>query len=302
MAITGAIEQPHKRIWSTVLKIQTEQGFVFFKAGSVAQDFEPALLNLLVVKSPHDVLKPLATEPPRGWTLLPDGGPTLRQRLEGKLGLEEWIELLGRYAKLQVTSSEWQTELTATGIPVRPLSDLPAEFEKILRDGTLNLIREGEDFLTPAQFEQLTQMGAEFEGMAAELAASGIPQALEHGDLHDGNVFANRMIYDWGDASLTFPFFTLIIVIRHAARLLEISEYADHPALHQLRDAYLREWGAFASFDKLVKTWQTAFRLGKFVRAIGWYEVVKKLPFGGDEYQSSVSGWLLEGLLHQNQG
>jgi hypothetical protein len=299
LSITGAIEQPHKRVWSTILKVPTEQGFVFFKAGSATQDFEPALLDLLADTRPNDVLPPLATEPSRGWSLLPDGGPTLREKLQGKLGLEEWTQLLSRYAQLQIASSEWAAKLTATGMPVRSLSSLPAEFEEITGDANLTLVKDEEDFLTPIQFEQLIKMRPDFEAMAAELSVSGIPQSLEHGDLHDGNVFATGRIYDWGDASLTFPFFTLIIVLRHAARTLEISEYADHPALLQLRDVYLREWSSFASFDRLLSTWQIAYRLGKFVRAIGWYEVVKKLPFGGNEYQGSISGWLQEGLLHQ---
>jgi aminoglycoside phosphotransferase (APT) family kinase protein len=131
------------------------------------------------------------------------------------------------------------------------------------------------------------------------LASGPIPPALEHGDLHDGNIFASGRIYDWGDASLTHPFFTLILPIRHTAAKLEVSEYTEHPALLQLRDAYLNEWRDFASFDELVAIWNIAFRLGKFVRAVSWYSVVKlNDPAHGDPYQGWVAGWLLEGLNH----
>lgn len=294
----GAIEQPHVRIWSTVLKVPTERGNVFFKAGGVTQHFEPALLAMLAERRPADTLVPLATDAGRGWSLLPDGGPTMRQALQGQVGLDEWTKLLSSYAKLQIAASEW-ADLPATGLPVRPLESLAETFAEILDDKDLTHVRDQEDFLTQAQFDRLMGMRGEFSEMAAELAGSGIPQSLEHGDLHDANVFANGLIYDWGDSSLSFPFFTLIIPIRQMATKLEVSQYADHPALLQLRDAYLGEWKEFAPQEKLVRTWKTAFRLGKFVRAIGWYDVVKKSETGGEEYEDSVTGWLLEGLLHE---
>lgn len=299
LSVTGTIEQPHVRIWSTVLKIPTEAGNVFFKAASVTQFFEPALLQLLAERRPQDTLRPLAVNVARGWSLLPDGGPTMRQALDGNFDLETYVKLMGKYAKLQIAASEWPDELAATGMPVLPLAKLPGIFETILNDKSLTLVREKEDFLTQAQFDQLKRMGGEFGDMAAELAASGIPQSLEHGDLHDGNTFASGLPYDWGDASLSFPFFTLILPIRFAARKLEISEYGEHPALLQLRDAYLNEWLDFAQDAQLVRTWETAFRLGKFVRAIGWYGTVKKSESGGEEYEESVSGWMLEGLNHR---
>jgi hypothetical protein len=299
LAVTGPIEQIHVQLWSTVLSIPTQAGKVYFKAGGPTQQFEPALLELLNAHRPGSVLAPLATDAARGWSLQPDGGATLRQALQGKLDVDLWARLLADYARLQIASAGWQPELLATGLPDQRLEQIPGALRAIVADPELQLVRDEEDFLTQAQFDRLKGMDAEFEQLCAELRASPIPAALEHGDLHDGNIFASGQIYDWGDASLTFPFFTLILPIRHTATKLEVSEYAEHPALLQLRDAYLKEWREFANFDELVKLWEIAFRLGKFVRAVSWNKVVKlNDPAHGNKYQGWVSGWLLEGLNH----
>jgi hypothetical protein len=299
ITVTGSIEQIHLQVWSTVLKVPTERGFYFFKAGSATQHFEPALLELLAQRRPGDTLTPLAIDAARGWSLLPDGGPTMRQHFGQEVGFEQWKRILAAYARLQIAASQWQPELAATGLPLRGLASIPAQLAKILDDGEISLVREEEDFLSVAHFEKLRNMGAELAQISAELAASGIPESLEHGDLHDGNTFASGLPFDWGDASWSFPFFTLIIPIRFAADKLGVSEYADHPALIEMRDAYLNEWLAFASHAKLVKAWERSSHLGKYVRALNWYHTVKGNGVPGHRYEGWVSGWLLEGLQHK---
>jgi aminoglycoside phosphotransferase (APT) family kinase protein len=46
------------------------------------------------------------------------------------------------------------------------------------------------------------------------LAASRLPVTIDHGDLHDGNVFSSEgrvRIIDWGDSAVAHPFFTLSV-------------------------------------------------------------------------------------------
>lgn len=297
--ITGPAERVHLQLWSTVLRLPTANGSVYFKAAGPTQHFEPALLQLLAARRPGSVLTPLAEDTARGWSLQPDGGQTVRQAAQGRLDVDLWAHLLGDYARLQIASSQWTAELLATGLPDQRMQHLPAALQAILADPELNLVRDEEDFLTPAQFQELVAMQTQLEEGYAQLAAGPLPPTLEHGDLHDGNIFANGQIYDWGDASLSHPFFTLILPIRHAAGKLGVTEYSQHPALLQLRDAYLQEWLDFASFEELLRSWQLAFRLGKFARAVSWNRVVKQNdPAHGSKYQGWVSGWLLEGLSH----
>jgi hypothetical protein len=298
MKAAGASEQVHARPWSTVLRVPTENGSLYFKAGGPTQRFEPALLRLLNERQPGAVLPLLAADTVRGWSLMPDGGQTLRKANDGKFNLEDWLAILPRYAKLQTASADWIADLQAAGVPDRRLPFLARAYSQILNDTEATLIGEEDDMLTEAQHERLLSASSNVAGMIDELSSFGIPAALEHGDLHDGNVFADGQIYDWGDAALSHPFFTLLLPLRFAARHLGVSEHEAHPNLIRLRDTYLGQWSDLMSPERLLQAWKLAHHLAKFQRTMGWYQVVKTTAGLEMGDLLSVSGWFLEFLQH----
>jgi hypothetical protein len=285
-----------------VLQVPTDQGNLYFKAGGPTQHFEPALLQLLSRHWPQETLPVLAVDAEKGWSLQPDGGQTLRQFVQGKADFGIWREILQEYAKLQMAAAQWQSEIRACGVQVRGVDYLSKAYAEILTDPNLTIIGEGEDYLTPDQYQQLLALTPRVHELFAELDSFKIPLSIEHGDLHDANIFLHddRFYYfDWGDASLTHPFFTLLIPLRHMADKLGVSEYADHADLISLRDSYLGPWEQIISRDQLARIWQLAHYLAKFVRTINWYRVVKvTVPNLGSQYQTSVAGWFLEFLNH----
>jgi len=302
LSIMGAVEQPHIRPWSTVMKLPTERGYFYFKAGGPTQAFEPGLLRLLNERRPNDVLPLLAGDESRGWSLLPEGGVILRSDSGDKPNIEAWKMILLDYASLQIATTEWKESLLHGGVPDRPVSSLHNLYNAILDDEEIILVNDDEDGLTEKELSTLKAGTTIVADMLAELDDFGIPDALEHGDLHDANVFAMNgryKIFDWGDASLTHPFFTLLIPLRFTADRLGVSEYDHAGPLIEMRDAYLRSWLDFSSFENLLDAWDLAHHLAKFVRAKGWYNVVKQTaPHWVVEWHSSVSGWLKEFLNH----
>ena len=49
-----------------------------------------------------------------------------------------------------------------------------------------------------------------------ELASFGLPETIQHDDLHDGQVFVRDgryLLLDWGDACVSHPFFTLAVTL-----------------------------------------------------------------------------------------
>jgi hypothetical protein len=301
-SLTGEPQNIHARPWSTVLQVPTDHGNLFFKAGGPTQYFEPALLQLLTDRWPQQTLPVLAVNVEKGWSLQPDGGQTLRQRLQGKADFKIWQRLLRDYAKLQIAAAQWQSEIRACGVPVYGIDTLIQAYTEILTDPDLVLIGEGEDFLTADQYQQLLALTPKVQELFTELDRYEIPLSIEHGDFHDANIFVqddHYYFFDWGDASLTHPFFTLLIPFRHLADKLGVSEYADHTDLISLRDSYLDPWKKIVSRDHLKRSWQLAHYLAKFVRTINWYRVVKAtVPNLSNQYQASVGGWFLEFLSH----
>ena len=58
--VTGPIEQPRIRVWSTQLTVPTDVGRLWFKENSAPGAFEAALVARIHARSPGRVLPPLA--------------------------------------------------------------------------------------------------------------------------------------------------------------------------------------------------------------------------------------------------
>jgi hypothetical protein len=125
------------------------------------------------------------------------------------------------------------------------------------------------------------------------LAASPVPMSLQHDDLHDGNVFADGRVFDWGDASVGHPFGVLLVTSRVAADRFEVSE--GDPLVLRLRDAYLEPWSDLASREVLLAEVRAAVQLAKVGRSLSWQRALVDADASGlDEWGDAVTGWLDE--------
>jgi hypothetical protein len=94
--------------------------------------------------------------------------------------------------------------------------------------------------MTAAQIARLRAIAPDLHAACAELAALGIPETLEHGDLWGTNIFladdsgSTFRFHDWSDSSLSHPFFSLLLTL-HDVELA----FPDMPdARDRLRDAF----------------------------------------------------------------
>jgi len=275
---TGPVEQPHVPWWSTVLRVPTTAGTLWFKA---ARDggTEARLTTLLQDVAPECTVKLLATEPDRGWMLTRDAGTRLREHATGAEQLRCWEELLPEYAALQIRLVGRVDELLALGVPDLRFPVLARQTRVLARDDEL-LRTAPEDALTDAEVTELREHGlAELDRLSAELADRAVPDSLQHDDLHDGNTFVRDRAYvffDWGDACVSHPFHTLVVTLRALAYRLGLE--AGSPQLLRLRDAYLEPWEAFGTRAELADTSDLARRTGTLQRALAWYDTVLAMP------------------------
>ena len=66
------------------------------------------------------------------------------------------------------------------------------------------------------------------------LAAFGIPETIQHDDLHDGNVFVRdgrNLFFDWGDSCVSHPFHTLVVTLRGSPTSGSSARRSGHPPL-----------------------------------------------------------------------
>jgi Phosphotransferase enzyme family len=299
--VVAVPDQPRVRPWSSVLRVQTDRGVVWFKANAAGTAYEVRLLDALQRFGVAQVPAPLAVDTERAWSLLPDAGTSLRTLLsDGTVRpADHWTKILPTYAELQRTVTPHAPELLALGVPDLRPGRVPELFTKLLAD-TDWLGIGSDDGMSAADHRRLEALVPAVAGWADQLDALGIAPTLQHDDFHDGNIFVGagtgRSAYaflDWGDASIAHPFATLLVTIRSATHGLGGTS-ADVLAA-QLRDAYLEPWTSTHDRADLRRAVRAATQLAKVGRALAWQRALAETdPSGRAEYADSVPGWLCE--------
>jgi len=247
----GPIEVTHTRPWATVLRVPLAGGRVWFKACGRLQAFEPRLTGELFARWPDRVAEVLAHDAERGWLLLADAGTQMRA-----LGNppEMWLRVLPLYAELQRGEAAHADDHLAHGVPDLRVATWPARYADLLAHDLP---------LDPDAIRRLQNFAPRFSELCLELAAYQVPATIQHDDLHMANVFqkgGHVRLLDWGDASVSHPFGSLVITFRF---LEEMNHLPPGDAwFTRLRDAYLEPWGSgFTAACAL------AVRIGTFARA-----------------------------------
>ena len=269
----GEIEQPHVMPWSTVLRVPTSRGPVWFKANVPDLAHEAAVIEILAGRRPDLLPALLATDLERGWMLQAEGGTRLREILEKNRDFDVWERILPLYAELQIAAAADRDRLLAAGAPDRRLSVLPGQFEMLLGDSAALAS------LTEMELEHLRTLVPRIDAECRELEAYELPETIQHDDLHDGQVFVRDgryVFFDWGDACLSHPFFTLVVTLAVLAYRLELEHGS--PELDRFRDAYLVPWTRFRPRSDLEQAYPIAYRLGVLCRGLTWALIVSAIP------------------------
>ncbi|MCX5068242.1 phosphotransferase [Micromonospora lupini] len=291
--VTGPVE-PRVRPWSLVWRVPTDAGPVWFKANNRGTAHEAVLIATLAGLAPERVLTPIAVDRERGWSLLPDGGESLRDVLGRDPDLTHWERALPGYAALQLATAPRADELVALGVPDHRPEVLAGLLAELLDDrDSLRVGAEGG--LSVATYERLRAELPAYARRCRRLADIGIPATVQHDDLHDGNVFAGPAGYryfDWGDASVAHPFGTLLVTLRAVRYATEAS--AGDASLVRLRDCYLEAWTDSHDRRTLVEAADLAMNLGAVSRSLSWRRALDTADPARAEYAEAVPGWLAE--------
>ena len=299
--ITGEIEQPHILHWSTVMRVPTNEGILFFKATAGETIYEIALTEKLVKWVPDLTPELIAIDPKRGWMLMRDGGEQLRASIRPMKDIKPWEPVIKRYAELQIGLAEHADEILALGIPDHRLAVLPALYSQLLTDEKILRVDQ-EKGLTSDEFRQLNGLTPRFEQICMDLSAYGIPESINHGDFHDGNVLIKDgrvTFFDWGDADVTHPFVSLRTLWVSIEIALELDEYIFTPEMTILLDRYLEPFEKFASREELNRAYALSKPVASVVKALAWYQSIIRMDESvRDEYIHIVPAVLQEFLYH----
>ena len=275
VTVTSAIEQPHVQWWSTAMRVPTVAGVMWFKAVADEGLHEVPLTALLAHLYPDDVPELIATDVERGWMLMRDGGERLRESGEG---VADWEVVLPRYAEMQLSAAPLVDRLLDMGVPDERLTSLPERVERLLTDEPF-LMLDQPDGLTTDERVRLEAQIPEVAAMCVELAGIGIPETIQHDDLHGGAILVREghyRVFDWGDACVSHPFHTLTVLLRATAWKWAFTPGG--PEMRRMRDAYLEPFARFGSRDELVAAADLAYRTGTLARSLSWYRALAARP------------------------
>ena len=264
---TGEIEQPHVRDWSTVMRVPTDTGDVWFKANTEVLAYEAGLVSLLAERRPDVVPPLLAWDAGTGWMLMADAGTMLRKVEPEGPWLDGWHDVLPRYAALQVAMTDDVETLLALGVPDLRLATLPQRYLQIVDEvGAERRFRDA----VPQVVD-----------LCDRLAAYGIGETVQHDDLHDAQIFVRDgrfHVLDWGDACVSHPFFTLSVSLEGVLQwgLYDVEDAVD---VVPFRDEYLAPFVAAYPGVDVVDAVEPALRLGWVCRAVNGHVL-------GDEKQT----------------
>lgn len=310
--VEAGVREVRVRPWSVLVRFRTGGGArdaVWLKAGAPSNAFEAGLAGALAAWTPEHVMTPLAVDAARGWALLPDGGPLFRDVLDtGAAGPEAWTTALGRYGAMQRLLVPYANRdgnanrngapavpdagakgagaqgapeagggLGGLGVPGARTRELPEAFDALVAKNPL--FDAGERAALLRRRPRLVEL-------CAELDAYGVPDSLDHCDLHDGQILAPSpgrfTFFDWGDACVAHPFGSLLVPVR------EVRERYGPEHVAPMVDAYLEHWtGLGPSRAELRRAAVLAVRLAALGRAGSWFRLFPGTPTGDSEEASA---------------
>lgn len=201
--VTGPVEWPHVQVWSVVARIPTSEGPVWLK--SVPDDLrhEAALTALVADRRPDAVPRLLAHDAERGLLLLADAGRRLREVIAHERRLDRWHDALALYAGVQRDVADDVATMLGAGVPDLRGDALLARYVDLV---------DGLDLGADAR-AAIPEVG----GLVQELTDSGVPDSVQHDDLHDAQVFLGEddtfTLTDWGDSCVAHPFLSLAVTL-----------------------------------------------------------------------------------------
>ena len=296
--LRGEIEQPHAYAWSTVMRLPSSEGTLYFKATAEETLYESALTKKLAEWFPDCMPELIAVDTRRGWMLMRDGGEQLRASIRPTQDIRPWEPVIIRYAEVQIGLAGHISEILELGIPDHRLDVLPRLYERLLADER-SLMIEQEKGLSTSDFQRLKELVPRFEQICAGLDAFGIPDSLNHGDFHDGNVLIKNgriTFFDWGDAGVTHPFVSLRTFFVSLEIALKLDDYAPPtPEMLALLDRYLEPWQAFGSRETLLQAYACSKPVASIVKALQWHLSISRM----EEPVRADYAWIVPELLRE---
>jgi len=273
-SLEGEPQLIHDLPWSKVFCFHTAYGQIYLKIPAEVFAHESVLFNFLSKEGILHIPKIISYNPSLKCFLMKDAGNPLRENLKKNFDLLLTSHTLRTYANIQVICIDYVDQLLNVGVNDWRLAKLPSLYNTFITNHTL-FESEG---LNYDEIKQLENLSGTFQILCERLSALGIPETLEQGDFHDNNILVRDQevtISDFGDASISHPFFSIISFLDSLQRNHSFNK--QDPNYIILRNCYLQKWGRFADIDNILKAFDITCQLRPFMFALS-FSRIKNCP------------------------
>ena len=263
IGVTGPIEQTRSWFISSLLRLPTTTGDVYFKAVPATDVHEPLLTQMIASQYPTLAPPVLAVHEERRWMLMKAVvGKKIQPSANPNEYLARWETLLSTYAYMQLDYMKNNDQLLALGCHDWRLEKLIEDINPFFTE-LPSVLQGAHNPLTHEEQEMLQSIVPRLKTLCVELLQLGVPSSLHHGDFHRGNILVNERectLLDWaGFVGVTHPFLSL---------WLPLSDW-DAETGQQLVESYLEAWSDIAPLEDLRTAVTKAHPLAALCGALG---------------------------------
>ena len=241
--LTGNFRQLNGSSSFSLMRFETTGPAVWFKAVGKPNSHEFDIVSILAALFPAYLPPILAVRPEWNAWLMAEAEGTSP---DCDSNFSTWETISARLAELQIASLHEVPRLISAGcrdIRVSSLLNCVEEFFTIMDILMKQQIKTPPSVLTS---EELLNLKKRIKEILSSLAASGIPDTLNHLDLNPGNIFVSGehcTFIDWAEAAIGHPFLTFQYMLEHLTRLRP--DYNPYQR-EELVSAYASQWHRFA--------------------------------------------------------
>ncbi len=240
--LTGNFRQLNASSSFSLIRFETTGPAVWFKAVGKPNSHEFNIVSSLATLFPA-YLPPIVA-------VRPEWNAWLTTEVEGTSpdadsNFSTWRTISTRLGELQIASLHETPRLMAAGcrdVSLSALLNCTDEFFTIIDILMKQQTKAPPSILTS---EELFDLNKRVKETLRLLAATGIPDALNHLDFNPGNIFVSGdrcTFIDWAEAAIGHPFLTFQYLLEHLTRLRP-----DHANRRQeLASVYASQWERFA--------------------------------------------------------
>jgi hypothetical protein len=240
--LTGNFRQLNASSSFSLIRFETTGPAVWFKAVGKPNAHEFNIVSTLAILFPAYLPRIVAVRPEWNAWLTTEAEGTSP---DADSDFSMWRTISERLAEFQIASIHETPRLMVVGcrdVSVSSLLNCADEFFAIMGEFMKQQIKTPPSSLTS---KELFRLNERIKETLSLLAASGIPDALNHLDLNPGNIFVSGdrcTFIDWAEAAIGHPFLTFQYLLEHLVRLRP--DHADRR--EELVSPYASQWQHFA--------------------------------------------------------